>query len=76
MHSYLQFISFDHLAVLTPSTSSINGPTENVVDEAIYEEMDDSLEKAATTATSLDAEHDRDSGPKRQETMGDTIAQT
>ncbi|GJU99496.1 hypothetical protein Tco_1328767 [Tanacetum coccineum] len=24
MHSYLQFISFDHLAVLTPSTSSIN----------------------------------------------------
>ncbi|GJY90476.1 hypothetical protein Tco_0505672 [Tanacetum coccineum] len=24
MHSYLQFISFDHLAVLSPSTSSIN----------------------------------------------------
>ncbi|GJR22677.1 putative ribonuclease H-like domain-containing protein [Tanacetum coccineum] len=29
------------------------------VDEAIYEEMDDSLERATTTATSLDAEQDR-----------------
>nr|GFD27858.1 hypothetical protein [Tanacetum cinerariifolium] len=57
-----------------------------------------SVEKAATTATGLDAEHDRgiisktqftatlnepssirtssDSGPRRQETMGDTAAQT
>ncbi|GJY21434.1 hypothetical protein Tco_0394000 [Tanacetum coccineum] len=33
-----------------------SGPTDNVVDEAVYEEMDDSLERAATTATSLDAE--------------------
>nr|GEU42589.1 hypothetical protein [Tanacetum cinerariifolium] len=32
---------------------------ENVADEAINEEMDDSLERAATTATSLDAEQDR-----------------
>ncbi|GJZ71278.1 hypothetical protein Tco_0635129 [Tanacetum coccineum] len=32
-----------------------SGPTDNVVDEAVYEEMDDSLERAATTATSLDA---------------------
>ncbi|GJV73286.1 hypothetical protein Tco_1493281 [Tanacetum coccineum] len=61
-------------------------------------QMDDSLERAATTATSLDAERDRGnitktqskatpnepsslgtssgSGPRRQETMGDTIAQT
>ncbi|GKB37657.1 hypothetical protein Tco_0882599 [Tanacetum coccineum] len=75
-----------------------SGPTDNVVDEAVYEEMDDSLERAATTATSLDAEHDRGninktqskatlnepsslgtssgSGPRRQETIGDTIAQT
>ncbi|GJR70288.1 hypothetical protein Tco_0016353 [Tanacetum coccineum] len=44
-------------------------------DQTIYEEMDDSLERAATTATSLDAEQDRSSGPRRQETMGDTIAQ-
>ncbi|GKB46023.1 hypothetical protein Tco_0896776 [Tanacetum coccineum] len=75
-----------------------SGPTNNVADEAVYEEMDDSLERAATTATSLDAEQDRGninktqskatlnepsslgtssgSGPRRQETMGDTIAQT
>ncbi|GKC72440.1 hypothetical protein Tco_1118323 [Tanacetum coccineum] len=75
-----------------------SGPTDNVADEAVYEEMDNSLERAATTATSLDAEQDRGninktqskailnepsslgtssgSGPRRQETMGDTIAQT
>ncbi|GJY77021.1 ribonuclease H-like domain-containing protein [Tanacetum coccineum] len=53
-----------------------SGPTTNVADEAVYEEMDDSLERAATTATSLDAEQDRGGGPRRQETMGDTIAQT
>ncbi|GKE03691.1 hypothetical protein Tco_1395709, partial [Tanacetum coccineum] len=32
-----------------------SGPTTNVADEAVNEEMDDSLEKAATTATGLDA---------------------
>ncbi|GKD18114.1 hypothetical protein Tco_1207272 [Tanacetum coccineum] len=75
-----------------------SGHTDNVADEAVYEEMDDSLERAATTATSLDAEQDRGninktqskathnepsslgtslgSGPRRQETIGDTIAQT
>nr|GEV21705.1 hypothetical protein [Tanacetum cinerariifolium] len=36
--------------------------------EAVNKEMDDSLERAATTAASLDAEC--------QETMGDTVAQT
>ncbi|GJQ91408.1 hypothetical protein Tco_0002547 [Tanacetum coccineum] len=45
-----------------------SGPTENVADEAVNEEMDDSLERAATSSTSLDAEC--------QETIGDTIAQT
>ncbi|GJY98976.1 hypothetical protein Tco_0516406 [Tanacetum coccineum] len=39
-----------------------SGPTDNVADEAVYEEMDDSLERAATTATSLDAEQDRGTG--------------
>ncbi|GJV77664.1 hypothetical protein Tco_1509248, partial [Tanacetum coccineum] len=75
-----------------------SGPTDNVADESVNEEMDDSLERAATTATSLDAEQDRGNinktqsketpnepsslgtslggGPRRQETMGDTIAQT
>ncbi|GJR84958.1 hypothetical protein Tco_0155743, partial [Tanacetum coccineum] len=75
-----------------------SGPTDNVADEAVNEEMDDSLERVATTATSLDAEQDKGninktrskatlnepsslgtssgSGPKRQDTIGDTIAQT
>ncbi|GJU52842.1 hypothetical protein Tco_1226556, partial [Tanacetum coccineum] len=75
-----------------------SGPTDNVADEAVYEEMDDSLERAATTATSLDAVQDRGNinktqskatpnepsslgtssggGPRCQETIGDTIAQT
>ncbi|GKA26806.1 hypothetical protein Tco_0712915 [Tanacetum coccineum] len=75
-----------------------SGPTNNVVDEAVYEEMDESLERAVTTATSLDAEQDRGNmnktqskatlnepsslrtssgnGPRCQETMRDTIAQT
>ncbi|GJY93210.1 hypothetical protein Tco_0508992 [Tanacetum coccineum] len=73
-------------------------PVENVADEAVYEERDDSLERATTTATGLDAEQDRDNisktqskatpnepssigtssggGPRHQDTMGDTIAQT
>ncbi|GJZ00055.1 retrovirus-related pol polyprotein from transposon TNT 1-94 [Tanacetum coccineum] len=50
-----------------------SGPTDNVADEAVNEEMDDSLERAATTAASLDTEQDRGGGPRRQETMGDTI---
>ncbi|GJR67200.1 putative ribonuclease H-like domain-containing protein [Tanacetum coccineum] len=33
-----------------------SGPTNNVADEAVYVEIDDSLERTATTATSLDAE--------------------
>ncbi|GJZ42027.1 hypothetical protein Tco_0588913 [Tanacetum coccineum] len=56
-----------------PRSSS---PIDNVVDEAVYEEMDDVLERAATTATSLDAKQDRGSAPRRQETKGDTIDQT
>ncbi|GJZ46749.1 putative ribonuclease H-like domain-containing protein, partial [Tanacetum coccineum] len=48
-----------------------SGPIENVEDEVVYEEMDDNLERATTTATSLDAEQ-----IGHQETIGDTIAQT
>ncbi|GKA38382.1 hypothetical protein Tco_0730933 [Tanacetum coccineum] len=53
------------------------GSTEHVADEAVNEEMDDSLVRAATNASSLEAEQDSGlgSGPKRQDTMGDTIAQ-
>ncbi|GJT16152.1 hypothetical protein Tco_0874858 [Tanacetum coccineum] len=51
-------------------------PVENVADEAVYEERDDRLERATTTAIGLDAEQDRGGGPRRQDTMGDIIAQT
>ncbi|GKA01303.1 hypothetical protein Tco_0673968 [Tanacetum coccineum] len=44
--------------------------------ETVSEEMDDSLERASTTATSLEAEQDRGGGPRCQETIGHTIAQT
>ncbi|GJY11043.1 hypothetical protein Tco_0379228 [Tanacetum coccineum] len=79
-------------------TSSRVGPTKHVADEAVYKELDDSLVRAATTASSLEAEQDSGNiaktqskatpnessslgttsggGPRRQETMGDTIAQT
>ncbi|GJT94333.1 putative ribonuclease H-like domain-containing protein [Tanacetum coccineum] len=53
-----------------------SGSTEHVADEAVYKELDDSLVRAATTASSLEVEHDNGSGPRYQETMGDTIAQT
>ncbi|GJY24903.1 hypothetical protein Tco_0399629 [Tanacetum coccineum] len=43
-----------------------SGPTDNVADEAINEEMDESLERATTTATGLDAEQDRGNINKTQ----------
>ncbi|GJT93286.1 putative ribonuclease H-like domain-containing protein [Tanacetum coccineum] len=53
-----------------------SGSTKHVANEAVNEEMDDSLVRAATTASSLEAEQDSGSGPRRQDTMRDTIAQT
>ncbi|GKB57487.1 hypothetical protein Tco_0913673, partial [Tanacetum coccineum] len=53
-----------------------SGPTKSVADEAVYKELGNSLVRAATTASSLEAEQDNGGGPKCQETMGDTIAQT
>ncbi|GJW90511.1 putative ribonuclease H-like domain-containing protein [Tanacetum coccineum] len=53
-----------------------SGLITNVADEAVNEEMDDSLGRAATTAISLDAEQDWGGGPRRQDTMGDISAQT
>ncbi|GJV99766.1 putative ribonuclease H-like domain-containing protein [Tanacetum coccineum] len=43
-----------------------SGPIDNVEDEVINEEIDDSLERAATTASSLDAKHDRGNINKTQ----------
>nr|GEW31322.1 hypothetical protein [Tanacetum cinerariifolium] len=51
-------------------------PIEVVVDEVVYEEMYDNVKSATATTNGLDVEHDRGSGPRRQETMGDAAAQT
>ncbi|GKC90401.1 hypothetical protein Tco_1151050, partial [Tanacetum coccineum] len=53
-----------------------SGPTDIIADEAVHKELDDSLVRAATTASSLAAEQDSGGGPKCQETIGDAIAQT
>ncbi|GJZ61096.1 hypothetical protein Tco_0617233 [Tanacetum coccineum] len=75
-----------------------SGPTKHVADEAVYKELDENLVRAATTASSLEAEQNSGNiaktqskatpnessslgatsggGPKHQETMRDTIAQT
>ncbi|GJT94121.1 uncharacterized mitochondrial protein-like protein [Tanacetum coccineum] len=75
-----------------------SNPSENVTDEAVHKELGNSLVRAATTASSLEAEQDSGNitktrskatpnessslgttssgGPRCQETMGDTIAQT
>nr|GEV35692.1 hypothetical protein [Tanacetum cinerariifolium] len=49
---------------------------ESVADKAVYKELDDSLVRAATTASSLEAKQDSGGGPRCQEAMRDTIAQT
>ncbi|GJR11464.1 putative ribonuclease H-like domain-containing protein [Tanacetum coccineum] len=71
-------------------------PSDSVADEAVYKELDVSLVRASTTASSLETEQDNGNiiktqskvtpneagsqgtasggGPRRQETMGDTIA--
>ncbi|GKB28768.1 hypothetical protein Tco_0868169 [Tanacetum coccineum] len=53
-------------------------PIDLVADEAVLKERGDSLERAATTASILEAEQGTGSGsgPRRQDTMGDTIART
>ncbi|GJU15357.1 putative reverse transcriptase domain-containing protein [Tanacetum coccineum] len=59
--------------ILVPQPS---GPTDIVVDEVVHKELGDSLVRAATTASSLEAEKDSGGGPRCQETIGDNIAQT
>ncbi|GJY96689.1 hypothetical protein Tco_0513599 [Tanacetum coccineum] len=85
-------------ATIFEQLALMGGPTEHVADEAVHKELGDSLVKAATTDSSLEAEQDSGNitktrsketpnessslgttsggGPKRQETIGDTIAQT
>ncbi|GJX03350.1 hypothetical protein Tco_0189266 [Tanacetum coccineum] len=54
-----------------------SGPLVKVSDEAVHKELDDRMERAATIASSLEAEHDSGSGPRCQDTiLGDVDAQT
>nr|GEV71888.1 hypothetical protein [Tanacetum cinerariifolium] len=57
-----------------------SSPTESVLNEAVHKELGNSLVRAATTASSLEAKQDSGAnsggGPRCQETMRDTIAET
>nr|GEW58206.1 hypothetical protein [Tanacetum cinerariifolium] len=51
-------------------------PTDNVANEAVHKELGDRLVRATTIASSLEAKQDNGGGPRCQETIGDTTAQT
>ncbi|GJU26469.1 putative ribonuclease H-like domain-containing protein [Tanacetum coccineum] len=56
--------------------SQSSGPTILVADKTVHEERGDSMERAAITTASLDAEQDSGSGLRRQDTiLGDRPAQ-
>ncbi|GKE13400.1 hypothetical protein Tco_1416951 [Tanacetum coccineum] len=60
----------------TASPSHSSGPTTLVAYETVHEERRDSVERAATTATSLDAEQGSGGSLRRQDTMEDRSSQT
>ncbi|GJR42193.1 ribonuclease H-like domain-containing protein [Tanacetum coccineum] len=61
----------------TPRYLSLVVPLTKVGDEAVHKELGDIMERAATTASSLEAEQDSGSGPRCQDTiLGDVNAQT
>ncbi|GJX83719.1 ribonuclease H-like domain-containing protein [Tanacetum coccineum] len=61
----------------TPRYLSLVVPLTKVGDEAVHKELGDRIERAATTASSLEAEQDSGSGPRCQDTiLGDVNAQT
>ncbi|GJV50436.1 hypothetical protein Tco_1440648 [Tanacetum coccineum] len=61
----------------TPRYLSLVVPLKKVGDEAVHKELGDIIERAATTASSLEAEQDSGSGPRCQDTiLGDVDAQT
>nr|GEW49779.1 hypothetical protein [Tanacetum cinerariifolium]GEW49780.1 hypothetical protein [Tanacetum cinerariifolium] len=76
------FTIFEQLALMgKPTRKDIqvpqpSGPTESVADKVVHKELGDRLVRAATTASSLEAEQNSGGGPRCQETIGDTIAQT
>nr|GEV22798.1 hypothetical protein [Tanacetum cinerariifolium] len=67
----VDFIIVTRKVIEVPQPSD---PREHVADEAFNEDMDDSLERVATTAISLDAYSS--GGSRCQEIMRDTVAQT
>ncbi|GJR59782.1 putative ribonuclease H-like domain-containing protein [Tanacetum coccineum] len=63
--------------VRTPRYLSLVVPLTKVGDEAVYKELGDKMERAATAASSLEAEQDSGSGPRCQDSiLGDVNAQT
>ncbi|GKE09908.1 hypothetical protein Tco_1413459, partial [Tanacetum coccineum] len=61
----------------TPRYLSLVVPLTKVGDEAIHKELGDRMERAATTASSLEVEQDSGNGPRCQDTiLGDVNAQT
>ncbi|GKD69855.1 hypothetical protein Tco_1323945 [Tanacetum coccineum] len=63
--------------IRTTEISQSSGPINLVAHETVYKEWEDIMERAATTASSLDAERDRGSGPRCHVTiLGDADAQT
>ncbi|GKE52242.1 hypothetical protein Tco_1487398, partial [Tanacetum coccineum] len=89
----LQALVDEKKIIITESTVKRDLQLKDAEDEAVNKEMDDSLVRATTTASSLEAEQDNGNinktqskatpnepsssgGPRRQDTMGDTSAQT
>ncbi|GJV68707.1 hypothetical protein Tco_1484216 [Tanacetum coccineum] len=61
----------------TPRYPSLVVPLKKVGDEVVYKELGNRMERAVTTASSLEAEQDSGSGPRCQDTiLGDVDAQT
>ncbi|GJU94543.1 hypothetical protein Tco_0698648 [Tanacetum coccineum] len=57
-------------------TMVVQNQSELDEDKAVHKELGDSLVRASTTASSLEVEQDSGGGPRCQETIRDTIAQT
>ncbi|GJU87204.1 hypothetical protein Tco_1294750 [Tanacetum coccineum] len=63
--------------VRTPRYLSLVVPLKKVGEEAVHKELGDRMKRAATTASSLEAEQDSGSGLRCQDTiLGDVDAQT
>ncbi|GKC75509.1 hypothetical protein Tco_1126283 [Tanacetum coccineum] len=61
----------------TPRYLSLVVPRKKFGDEVVHKELGDKMERAATTASSLEAKQDSGSGPRCQDTiLGDVNAQT